>query len=107
VSAMRPGSVIVDLAAEAGGNCALTRRDETVISPNGVQIVGQTNLPSTMPHHASQLYSRNVHALLGVLVKENQLALDMEDEIVRGTTIVQNGQIVHKPTLDTLAGAAS
>src|SRR5581483_3409806 len=62
VAAMRPGSVIVDLAAEAGGNCALTKRDQTVVSPNGVHIVGQTNLPSTMPHHASQLYSRNVNA---------------------------------------------
>jgi NAD(P) transhydrogenase subunit alpha len=107
VAAMRPGSVIVDLAAEAGGNCALTKRDQTVISPNGVQILGQTNLPSTMPHHASQLYSRNVHALLGVLVKENALNFDMEDEIVRGTTIVRGGSIVHKPTLDALAGAAS
>lgn len=107
VAAMRPGSVVVDLAAEAGGNCALTKRDQTVISDNGVQIIGQTNLPSTMPHHASQLYSRNVHALLGVLVKDNALALDMNDEIVRGTTIVHNGEVVHKPTLDAMAGAAS
>jgi len=107
VAAMKPGSVIVDLAAEAGGNCALTQRDRTVTSPNGVQIVGQTNLPSTMPYHASQLYSRNVHALLGVLVKHNALALDMDDEIVRGTTIVHQGRIVHQPTLDALAGAAS
>jgi NAD(P) transhydrogenase subunit alpha len=107
VAAMRPGSVIVDLAAEAGGNCALTKRDETLVTPNGVQIVGQTNLPSTMPYHASQLYSRNVHALLGVLMKENALVLDMDDEIVRGTTIVHNGKIVHKPTLDAMAGAVS
>jgi len=107
VAAMRPGSVIVDLAAEAGGNCALTKRDRTIISPNGVQIIGQTNLPSTMPYHASQLYSRNVNALLGVLVKDNALALDMDDEIVRGTTIVLNGQITHKPTLDALGVAAS
>lgn len=107
VAAMRPGSVIVDLAAEAGGNCALTKRDQTNVSPNGVQIIGQTNLPSTMPHHASQLYSRNVNALLGVLVKDNALALDMDDEIVRGTTIVHSGQIVHKPTLDALQGAPS
>lgn len=107
VSAMRPGAVIVDLAAEAGGNCALTQPGQTVISRNGVQIVGQTNLPSTMPQHASQLYSRNVNALLGVLVKENAIALDMEDEIVRGTTIVHDGTIVHKPTLDALAGGAA
>lgn len=107
VAAMRPGSAIVDLAAEAGGNCALTKRDEVVVSPNGVQIIGQTNIPSTMPYHASQLYSRNVNALLGVLVKDNALTLDMDDEIVRGTTIVHDGQIVHKPTLDALGAAAS
>ncbi len=108
VAAMRPGSVIVDLAAEAGGNCALTRRDETAISPGGVQIIGQTNIPSTMPYHASQLYSRNVFALLGVLLKDGALTLDMSDEIARGTTIVHEGKIVHQPTLDALAtGAAS
>ncbi|HEV3155281.1 MAG TPA: Re/Si-specific NAD(P)(+) transhydrogenase subunit alpha [Candidatus Baltobacteraceae bacterium] len=108
VAAMRPGSVIVDLAAEAGGNCALTKRDETVISPNGVQIIGQTNLPSTMPYHASQLYSRNVHALLGVLLKDGALNLDMNDEIARGTTIVLNGTITHQPSLDALGmGAAT
>jgi NAD(P) transhydrogenase subunit alpha len=67
-----------------------------------VHIIGQTNLPATMPYHASQLYSRNVNALLGVLVKDNTLNLDMNDEIVRGTTIVLGGDIVHKPTLDAL-----
>jgi NAD(P) transhydrogenase subunit alpha len=107
VAAMRPGSVIVDLAAEAGGNCALTQRDQTIVSPNGVRIIGQTNLPATMPYHASQLYSRNVYALLGVLVKDNALALDMNDEIVRGTTIVHDGNIVHKPTLDAIGAGAS
>ncbi|HEV3140297.1 MAG TPA: NAD(P) transhydrogenase subunit alpha, partial [Vicinamibacterales bacterium] len=108
VAAMRAGAVIVDLAAEAGGNCALTKRDQTVISPNGVQIVGQTNLASSMPYHASQLYSRNVYALLGTMLKDGQLNLDMNDEIVRGTTIVHNGTIVHQPTLDALGiGAAS
>ena len=108
VAAMHDGAVIVDLAAEAGGNCALTVRDQTVVSPNGVQILGQTNLPSTMPYHASQLYSRNVHALLTHMMKEGALAMDMDDEITRGTTIVHEGAIVHQPTLDALsAGAAS
>lgn len=108
VRAMHPGAVIVDLAAEAGGNCALTVRDQTVVSPGGVQILGQTNLPSTMPYHASQLYSRNVHALLAHMMKEGTLAMDMEDEITRGTTIVHEGAIVHQPTLDALgAGAVS
>lgn len=108
VAAMHPGAVIVDLAAEAGGNCELTRRDETVTSPNGVQIIGQTNLPSTMPYDASKLYSRNVYALLSVLLKDGALNLDMNDEITRGTTIVHDGTIVHQPTLDALGtGAAS
>lgn len=108
IRAMGPGSVIVDLAAEAGGNSALTKREQTVVTANGVQIIGQTNLPATMPYHASQLYSRNVQALLDALVKDGQLSLDPADEIVRGTTIVRDGTIVHQPTLDALgAGVAS
>jgi NAD(P) transhydrogenase subunit alpha len=108
VEAMRPGSVIVDLAAEAGGNCELTQRGQTALSPNAVQIIGQTNLAATMPHHASQLYSRNVQALLALLIKDGALNVDMNDEIIAGTTIVHNGEIVHRPTLDALAtGAAS
>lgn len=106
VAAMHPGAVIVDLAAEAGGNCALTVRDQTVVSPNGVQILGQTNLPSTMPYHASQLYSRNVYALLSHMLKDGALAMDMNDEITRGTTIVHEGAIVHQPTLDALGTGA-
>jgi NAD(P) transhydrogenase subunit alpha len=108
VAAMHHGAVIVDLAAEAGGNCAVTKPGETVISPNGVQILGQTNLPATMPYHASQLYSRNVYALLSTLMKDGALVMDMDDEITRGTTIVREGTIVHQPTLDALGtGAAS
>ena len=108
VAAMHPGAVIVDLAAEAGGNCALTKPGETFVSPNGVQILGQTNLPATMPYHASQLYSRNVYALLSTLMKDGALVMDMNDEITRGTTIVREGTIVHQPTLDALGtGAAS
>ena len=94
VAAMAPGSVIVDLAAEAGGNCALTTADQTVVTPNGVHIIGRTNLPATMPQHASQLYSRNVQALLDALVKDGALVLDPADEIARGTTIVRNGEVV-------------
>jgi len=108
VAAMGPGSVIVDLAAEAGGNCAATERDQTVITGNGVHVIGRTNLPATMPYHASQLYSRNVQALLEALVKDGALNLDPADEIARGTTIVRAGEIVHQPTLDTMgAGVAS
>ena len=79
-----PGSVVVDLAAEAGGNCAVTKPGETVVV-DGVTIVGLTNLPATMPVHASQMYSRNVQAFLGLLVKDGALELDFEDEIVRET----------------------
>ncbi|MEO6913776.1 MAG: Re/Si-specific NAD(P)(+) transhydrogenase subunit alpha [Candidatus Baltobacteraceae bacterium] len=102
VAAMRPGSVIVDLAAEAGGNCALTQPDETIVTDNGVQIIGQTNLAGTMPYHASQLYSRNVYTLLTHLLKENLLNLDFSDEITRGTTLTHDGKIIHEPTLAAL-----
>jgi NAD(P) transhydrogenase subunit alpha len=107
VAAMRPGSVVVDIAAETGGNCELTRAGETVVSPNGVLIIGATNLPSTVPTHASQLYSRNVQTLLDYIIKDGAIALDMNDEIVRGTTLVNKGTIVHQPTLDALAVSAS
>ncbi len=80
VRAMRPGSVIVDLAAEAGGNCELTEPGSEIVR-EGVTIVGLTNLPSTMPYHASQLYAKNVSALLTHLAPEGELRLDFEDEI--------------------------
>lgn len=102
VGAMKPGSVIVDLAAEAGGNCELTQPGKTIVSENGVTIAGETNLPATMPYHASQLYSRNVYALLQHLMKEGDLTLDFDDEIARGTTIVHRGTITHAPTLEAL-----
>src|SRR6266581_4918464 len=80
IESMQPGSVIVDLAAEAGGNAELTRPDEDVVH-QGVTILGPTNLPSTMPYHASQLYGRNVSALMQHLAPEGELQLDFEDEI--------------------------
>jgi NAD(P) transhydrogenase subunit alpha len=104
VAAMRPGSVIVDIAAETGGNCELTKAGETVISPNGVQIIGAVNLPSTVATHASQLYAKNVQTLLDYIITDGAIALDMDDEIVKGTTIVHDGTIVHAPTLAATAG---
>jgi NAD(P) transhydrogenase subunit alpha len=86
VVAMRPGSVIVDLAAETGGNCELTTPGEETVE-HGVTIVGLTNLPGTMPAHASQLYARNVMALLQHLAPEGQLALDFDDEITAGACV--------------------
>jgi NAD(P) transhydrogenase subunit alpha len=106
VRGMRPGSVIVDLAAETGGNCALTKPGETIVT-SGVTIVGTTNLPSTMPFDASVLYSRNIAALLDVIARDGALVLDESDEIVRGTTIVRDGTIVHEPTNAALAGSRS
>jgi len=88
VAAMRPGSVIVDLAAEAGGNCELTVPGEEVVR-DGVTIVGFTDLPSQMAYHASQLYSRNVFALLTHLAPDGTLALDFEDEITAGACVTR------------------
>ena len=88
VRRMRPGSVIVDLAAETGGNCELTRAGETVVE-GGVRILGPVNLPATVPLHASQMFSRNVLTLLQHLVKEGELKLDVEDEIVGPMCVTQ------------------
>jgi NAD(P) transhydrogenase subunit alpha len=85
---MRPGSVIVDLAAEAGGNCESTTPGE-VVERGGVTVVGLTNLPSTMPYHASQLYARNVSALLQHLAPEGELSLDWDDEITAGACVTR------------------
>lgn len=103
VAAMAPGSVIVDLAAETGGNCELTRAGQTIVSEGGVSIIGAVNLPATVPTHASQLYARNVQALLTYLYRDERLALDANDEIARGAVIVRAGEIVHEPTKSALA----
>jgi H+-translocating NAD(P) transhydrogenase subunit alpha len=88
VESMRPGSVVVDLAAEAGGNCELTEPDEEVVH-GGVTVLGPTNLPSTMPFHASQLYARNVSSLLQHLAPEGELELDFDDEITGGACVTR------------------
>ncbi|HJW70396.1 MAG TPA: Re/Si-specific NAD(P)(+) transhydrogenase subunit alpha [Candidatus Binatia bacterium] len=102
VAGMRPGSVIVDLAAEAGGNCELTEPDQVVVR-HGVTIHGPTNLPSTTPVHASQLYARNVTELLRELVKDGALAIDLGDEVVRGACITHAGEVVNDAVKATLA----
>lgn len=93
VEAMRPGSVVVDLAAESGGNCELTRAGEEVVH-GGVRVLGPVNLVSTVPLHASQMYSRNVTTLLKHLIKEGALALDLDDEITRGALVTHAGEVV-------------
>jgi NAD(P) transhydrogenase subunit alpha len=102
VERMRPGSVIVDLAAETGGNVEVTRPGETV-EHNGVTVVGQLNLPSTMPVHASQMYAKNIQNLLDLLIKNGAYAPDFEDEIVKGTVITRGGEVVHEMTRQRLS----
>jgi proton-translocating NAD(P)+ transhydrogenase subunit alpha len=98
VRSMKPGSVIVDLAAETGGNTELTQAGK-VIDVDGVRIDGTTNIPSTMPYHASQMYSRNIQSLLGLMItKEGQLNLDMNDDVIKGTVITKDGEVVHEAT---------
>jgi len=103
---MRPGSVIVDLAAEMGGNCALTVPGETVVR-HGVTIHGPLNLPSTMPTHASQMYAKNISSLLLHLVREGRLRLDFADEITGGTCITHDGQIVSAPARALVQGGVA
>ncbi len=93
---MKPGSVIIDLAAENGGNCTLTEPGGDVIKHN-VRIIGPLNLPATMPIHASQLYSKNVSNLLGLLIKNGEFNLDLNDDIIAGTCIAHDGQILSAP----------
>ncbi len=97
VEAMRPGSVVIDLAGEAGGNCAGAVAGETVVQ-RGVKIVAPTNLPAQLPLHASQMYARNVEAVVVHLVQDGQVVIDMDDEITRGAVVTHGGQVVHEPT---------
>jgi H+-translocating NAD(P) transhydrogenase subunit alpha len=102
VAAMRPGSVIVDLAAETGGNCELTEPGKVVVR-EGVTIVGTLNLPSTMPLHASQMYARNITNLLALIIKDGKLELDFDDAIVADACITHQGRIVSKLLTETPA----
>jgi NAD(P) transhydrogenase subunit alpha len=95
VKLMKPGSVIVDLAGEAGGNCALSVPGETVVE-HDVKILAPLNVPSTLAEHASALYSRNIEALLKLMVDEGQLKLDFDDEVIAGACITRGGEIVHE-----------
>ena len=101
VAEMAPGAVVVDLAAERGGNCELTQPDQLVVR-NGVTILGPTNLPSTVPCHASQMYAKNVSALLLHLAKDGDLRIDLEDEVTRDTLVSQGGEIVHPRVREAL-----
>ena len=101
VEAMRPGSVIVDLAVEQGGNCELSKAGEDVVH-GGVTILGPANLAATMAHDASALYARNVWALLQLLWKDGQLVVDTADEVIAGCLLTHEGRVVHGPTAERL-----
>jgi NAD(P) transhydrogenase subunit alpha len=106
VKRMKPGSVIVDLAAETGGNCELTESGRTVVK-HDVTIIGPENLASSMPDHASSLYSKNVQSLLELMVdEEGNLKLDFDDEVIAGACITRDGEIVHEGAKQA-AGAAA
>lgn len=95
VQKMKPGSVIVDLAGEAGGNCELSQPGETVVA-NNVKILAPLNVPSTMAEHASQLYARNIEAFLRLMISDGELKLDFDDEIIAGACITRGGEIVNE-----------
>jgi len=101
VEAMRPGSVIVDLAAESGGNCELTRAGETV-DHDGVKIVGPVNVPSTVPYHASQMYAKNITNLLLLMVDEKELKINLEDEILKDSLVTDDGKVVNERVKESL-----
>jgi NAD(P) transhydrogenase subunit alpha len=105
VRSMRAGSVIVDLAAEAGGNCPLTQAGQT-IQAHGVTIMGPLNLPASMPVHASQMYAKNLQAVLQHLSPEGELKLDFEDEITAGSVVTHDGEIVHERVRGLMQGSA-
>lgn len=107
VQQMAPGSVIVDLAAETGGNCELTVPGQ-IVERNGVTIIGITNLPSTLPIHSSQMYSKNIQNLLALMIaNDGSFTINMDDDIVNQTIITRNGQIIHQGTQARLNPAAT
>jgi len=106
VRRMKPGSVVVDLAGEAGGNCALSVPGEVVVR-HGVKILAPLNVPSTMAEHASQLYARNIEALLGLMVRDGELVLDFGDEVLAGACVTRGGEIVHEGARAAAAGAGA
>lgn len=95
VAKMKPGSIIIDLAAERGGNCEYTKADD-VVSEHGVEIHGPTNLPGTIPYHASQMYGKNLTTFLKEITKDGALALDLENEVHRETLVAHEGKVVHE-----------
>jgi len=106
VRGMKPGTIIIDLAGATGGNCALSKPDETV-EVNGVTIMAPLNLPATVPVHASQLYSRNVTSFLSLLIKDGELHIDMSDDVIGPSCVTHNGECVNKRVASALESVTS
>jgi NAD(P) transhydrogenase subunit alpha len=106
VAAMAAGAVIVDLAAESGGNCELTVAGETIVTPNGVKILGPRNLPSELARHASQMYARNLLNFIQPAIKNGELAIDWQDEVFAQSVLTHDGEVKHAGTAKLLGGAA-
>ena len=105
VDGMKPGSVIVDIAAETGGNCEVTEPGKTVVTDNGVTVIGPVNLAATTPIHASELYAKNLYNFLELSIKDGGLNLDWDDELIAKTCVTHAGQIKHEPTKQLVEGA--
>jgi NAD(P) transhydrogenase subunit alpha len=104
---MRPGAVIIDMAAESGGNCELTLAGKTV-REHGVLIIGPQNLPARVPFHTSQMYAKNLQSFLALLVdKDGEIVREFTDEILTASLLVHAGEVRHKPTRDLLSGGKS
>ncbi len=107
VDDMKPGAVIVDLAAETGGNCELTRPGERIETEGGVILVGPVNVPSMLAVHASEMYARNLLNFIGLMVKDGAIAIDWDDEILAKSVLTHDGEIKHGPTRERLQGETS
>jgi NAD(P) transhydrogenase subunit alpha len=109
VAAMKPGSVIVDLAAERGGNCKLTVKDERIVTENGVVIIGYTDFPSRMATQASTLYATNIRHMLTDLSpeKDGQIVVNMDDDVIRGATVAHGGEVTYPPPPPKTAAIAA
>ena len=102
---MKPGAVIIDLAAETGGNCELTKPGETIHTANGVIIHGPLNVPALMPIHASEMYAKNLLNLLSPFIKDGNFALDFEDDVIKGCLYTHAGKIVHEASRKAVEGS--
>ena len=105
VEGMKPGAVIVDIAAETGGNVELSEAGKTVVSTNGVSVIGPVNLASSAPIHASEMYARNLYNFLELSLKDGELKLDWDDELIAKTCLTHAGEIRHEPTRQLVDGA--